>query len=774
MAESFRISAILNFTSNAPQVLQNLGREFSQFDRVIRQGQESLRAFETTLRGIGSGRNLTGLVRNLEQLGRVRIGNIQGLASLGQATMAIERMAATDGRGLGSLARNLEKFGSINLAPAAAQVDKMAQSLQVIVTAQERIASGARETATAWREAATAMREGANALRGIRTNPPGQTGGGGGRKPPPSGLLTPMERQNERDYVGAGMLGGMAAAAIERGLRAEFEPSFSVSEAMAKLMLGGFTKDEARTAETKAFQTQQSTAAMGSTVLGNLDIMRDLNAVFHSAADAMAMMPDMASMGVVLEKAGKGDQIGELFKAAQAGELRGLNKPGSEELDTGKFSAFLHKLEMVTVGSGGRVGPSEFMSFLRSARGAGSRLSDDALFTSIPAVMMALKSSRAGTALQSWAQSEFGHLAAGYASEQERVGLIRAGAYTKTKGGTTVMKPGGVFHEDVMQTDPAEYILNPEWGVIATIRKYLDPKGKLAAADPKLLQGEVIRELVKLYPRSTITGAVEEIAINPAMIRRAIDAFKSGGTLDKMDYNNVLQANDAKLHLDAFSASWTAFLTALGEGSTDQAIKLLDSMTGALNSMANWARANPTLAGYITDVAAALGVLAVSISALGVAALVGGPGVRAGKSILFGGPGAAAGAEGAGGAAAANAVRYGGLLGFLANPIAGLPAMAAVGAAAGAHFDMPTMTDTGDILGGWNPNNRGAPGGFSLPPPGNSPSNPIYNMQLNQPSGADIAHGVTANQARTIASPSSGQTGFDSRTGPAFSYLPLP
>lgn len=58
--------------------------------------------------------------------------------------------------------------------------------------------------------------------------------------------------------------------------------------------------------------------------------------------------------------------------------------------------------------------------------------------------------------------------------------------------------------------------------------------------------------------------------------------------------------------------------------------------------------------------------------------------------------------------------------------------------------------------------------------PGSSPSNPIYNTQLNQPSGKDIAHGVSDFQGRQIHGPSTGPTGFDQRSGPSFSLYGTP
>jgi hypothetical protein len=83
-----------------------------------------------------------------------------------------------------------------------------------------------------------------------------------------------------------------------------------------------------------------------------------------------------------------------------------------------------------------------------------------------------------------------------------------------------------------------------------------------------------------------------------------------------------------------------------------------------------------------------------------------------------------------------------------------------------------------------DPANRwgmGPPTGPGVPPaaantnlPGSSASNPSYNIQLNQPSGRDIANGVSASQARGIGAGPRASTGFDQSMTPSFSYLGTP
>lgn len=768
MVESFRVNAVLNFTSNAPQVLQQLGREFSQFDRVIKDGQANLKAFETTLRGIGSSRNLGGLVRNLEQLGRVRVGNIQGLASLGQASVAIERLNAAGGKGITQLVRGLEQLGKINLGGAPSEIDTLVRLLDNIVNVQNRVLTGAKEIGIAWKETAEAMREGAAALRGIRTTPP-TPGGGRGRVATP-GVLTPQERQRERDWGGAGMVAGMASQAIRSPIEKAFADAMETQERTALLGIGGFTGPEMSAAKANAYNVQ--TGIPGATVASSLEITKDLYSVIRDANEAVANTANLAATGVVLGKVGKGDEIAELFKSMQAGELRGaLSQPGSEDIDVGKFEKFIRSVEMVSVGTGGRVGPGDYAGFLRQAGVAGVRMSDEAMFQSFPAVMMALKSVRAGTALQSFQQSEFGHLAAGYGTEQERIGLILPGGQHKVgKGGATVISPGGLVNESDAQSNFPHWIFNT---LMPKLDKFVDPNNKMNSTDRL---NASMRELYNLFPRNTITRMIEDIMRNRPLIEkyeRGLDP--NSGPMANKDFNKELFANDPKLHLEQFNAAWTAFLSSFGEATMGSVIKILDNLTSSLNAMAAWARANPAMAATIVEVATALGVLAAAVSALSLASIVLGPGGRILKSIGAGAAGLAAGTTGAIAAGAAAGLGIGT---YAAHYFPGQHAPGEISRAdrllnwLGMNPAGAPTANGGVSGGGFGPS--AAPGAANNNQPGSSASNPVYNIQLNQPSGRDIANGVSANQANSLGAGPRASTGFDSTMQPAFSYLGAP
>lgn len=756
MVQSFRIDAVLNLKSNAVPELAQLGSKFEAFDKIVKATTTNVKAFETALGALGTGRKLSGLITSLERLGRVHMGNLSGLAGLAH----LSHLGNFNTAGINKVAASMAKLSGANLGNLSGHLQATLGPLHLILNVHQQIGAAAHNISTAWATAAGHISAAAAGMRGMRSppGPPGMGGGGGSGGAHGSGGINRWNNHFEgsRAVEDAANSGGMISGAIKQGLKAEFEPSFSMSEEMAKLQMGGFTAAEAMTAHDKAFETQRN--VMGATILGNIDIIKDLNAVFHNAAESIKMMPEMAAMGVVLGKVGKKDAINELFQAAQGGELRGLNQPGSDELDTGKFAAFLHKLEMVAVGTGGRIGPAEYLGFLRSARGAGTRLSDEALFTSIPAAMMALKSVRAGTALQSWSQSEFGHLAAGYASEQEKFGLIRKGAYTKTKGGSTIMKPGGVINEDLMQGDPVHYIL--DW-LVPQLKKGLDPLGKM---NPKDLQNAIIKELIKLYPRSTITGAVEEIAVNPAMMQRAIDAFQTGGKLDSADNNKILQGADAKLHLDAMTASWTAFMTALGESSTGNAVKILDGLTGSLNSLSIWASRpeNAGTAKTLTEVAVGLGVVTTAMMALGLALMVITP-MAAAITAAIGG-GAVVGALFAHAFPGKHKPGEVSLADQLLDHLGIRPK-------ASGKTSGPTYDDYGREVPNFGGPGAAPPAAANNNTPGSSAANPIYNMQLNQPSTRDTALGNADFMGRQIHGPSTGGTHYDQTMGPSFSIF---
>jgi hypothetical protein len=426
-------------------------------------------------------------------------------------------------------------------------------------------------------------------------------------------------------------LNGLAAIPAWMGgdlLKGIFERTATFDAVKAGLLGQGFTPAQANAAAEASFATQRNT--LGTSALGNIDLVSKLMAVVQDPNEAIKLMPDYARLGVLLNVTGHGDEGSELMDAIRAGEFRGaLSRvnptTGKPEINMEGLSTFLNEMTATNSVSHGQIGPAAILQFLRASGGAAGALIDDKeLFAHTIALQMALGPGRAGTALQAFEQQfTAGRMSQATANMLIQMGIIRGGGTTKTNPFVrsngpfnVILKPGAMdpgMQEEAFRS-PVDFVMQY---LAPRMQEYLhksygktydnaDDKTKLA------YETAVASQISSRIPGGT---EISEIIRNILIIGRDTGAFDRAMTRDNF---GIAAGNNPMLRQMALIAAYQAAETRFGETAMPQAIRGLDGVTDSLNGLSTWATEHGTitrlglegLAGAVLGLGAA-GVIAI-------------------------------------------------------------------------------------------------------------------------------------------------------------------
>lgn len=560
----------------------------------------------------------------------------------------------------------------------------------------------------------------------------------------------------------------------------------------------------------QAFKT--ANAVLGSGVSENLKTLRELRTVFGGTQGATAAAARTATeeasryldvvtrakivMGSLLGK-DKGDQA---FDMAKALEIKGVST------DPAHFLALLNDMVKASVASGGKVLGSDFLQAFKYGRTATQGWSDRFVLEVLPTLIQELKSggggggrSGPGNALMSAFQAVVGGTMSNKAAaEFVRLHMVapRAVIHTTT-GNVKGIKPGGIVGAADFQADPYDWV-----------QRYLVPA--LAHAGIKSMDA-IREEVAHLFANRTAQQIMTMFATQQARFEKDRELNKGAAGIDA--YKGLL-AHDPTLQMKAFREAWDNLMTALGAPLVDTAMKMLGSLTNALNGLAQWAAKHPDVVRGIVGLTAALSGLA----AVGGTIMVGGALIAAlsflagpiGLVALAGGIEAlgaafkkipkwlidmAAGA--AVGAAAGSVVPgvgtlvgagVGAIAGGVTGAIAGqivrgnVPAVAsgsttampsshglpAIGSRAAPDHGLPRVLPNHMLFGAMPPPPSSVPASrpSAVPPLPVNDDHPVPVHVTNQLSPRDIATGVTGHIVNKSRQPPGGYSGLDIRSDP--------
>jgi len=552
-------------------------------------------------------------------------------------------------------------------------------------------------------------------------------------------------------------------------LKSVFDPTVDKDAALAGLMTQGFTLDQVQQAYKQAQTTQQK--VRGSGVISNIEITSMLMANTQDAGAAIAATPDYARLGVALAATGHGDEMKDLQAAMGSAELRGImfkkDASGKEVPNPEGLGLFLRENLAANAMSHGRIGPAQINQFLKSGGISAGTMTDQALFADSLPLMLAMGPARAGTALQGFGmQFSAGRMSEAAVNLLSEMGIVKdRKAVRKVGMGQFMLKPGAMADGDVenARNTPAAFIMDR---LLPQIDSWLTKNygERFTKGDDKTRVQYEAAAFQQIASRIPGGNEMAETMRNNPLIFRDREAFKK--TMGR-NIEDIQDANNPKITEKALSSAFEAFKISLGDAAMKPAIDMLNGFTGALNKMADWAKANPDGA------KAALEGLAIGVAALGVGT------AAAAAMALMTGPGGfvalAVGIEALGGSIkaipkfvldAASGAVVGGGAGFAV----GGPVGAAIGAGAGA---VGGVIVGGIVRGSSKPaaDYNADEGLFhreSYARPANSNTPPIHNIMYLD--GEVVHRSVINRDARAArSSAQQGMTGFDSSETPLLS-----
>jgi hypothetical protein len=456
---------------------------------------------------------------------------------------------------------------------------------------------------------------------------------------------------------GAGINGlgaALPAWAGERLLRSIWDRSADLGATETSLLQMGFSRQQVQRAESLSFHTQRN--LLGTSVQGNMDIVHDLMAVVQDPSEAIKLMPAYAKMGALLRNSGHGDETSELIAAIRAGEFRGAlshRNPvtGQNEVDTAGLTHFINEMVASNILTGGQMGPSQILQFLRSSGSAGALISDEELFGRTLALQMAMGSGRAGRGLQGLEQQfTAGRMSEATANLLIQMGIIQGGGtaasnpYLKKAGmGQFIMRPnamGADAFQEAMST-PSAFIMQRLYPKLQSeLHKEFGPA--YDKADDKTRLGMETAMASQIASRIPGGAYISELVRNILLIGRDTTAFHNAMGRDAY---GIAIGNNPEIHMQGLVNSFTALETAAGKLATPEFQGAVDNVTKGLNALTGLASRHPEivkvalegLAGAVIGLGtgAALAALTVLGAPAGILAGVGGGAVVAANGLEY-------------------------------------------------------------------------------------------------------------------------------------------
>lgn len=425
----------------------------------------------------------------------------------------------------------------------------------------------------------------------------GGVGGGGGRGPIPLNFPSGGVPGVPGGGFGLGAAGMMwsALSPLAKGYmafsigRQAFNADMNAGAIQAGLLTQGFSNSQAAGAYNAAVATQQS--VIGSSVIGNLNLIAKLMAVVQDPKAAVELLPEFAKLGVVLDQQGHSAEGEGMMAAIRAGEFRGVltsrdEKTGEEKVDTVRLLKFIRGLQAVSSATHGQMGPAQVYQFLKSGGVTASMIDDESLFGDSMALQFAMGSSKAGTALQALGQ-QFG---TGRMSKQ-------AFAFMEMLGLAKEHSGSGIGYEidpklaDQAQNRPTDFVMLT---LLPKIKEYLKTKygSDFVNATPEQQQRMEFRMASSLASRQTGANEIVEIIRNFLLIERDREAVHKRMGEDAF---SIQAENNPALRAKAMSASWEAFEIAamrLGDPALMSGMNIATNMLNKMADIANGFKAD--------------------------------------------------------------------------------------------------------------------------------------------------------------------------------------
>jgi hypothetical protein len=332
----------------------------------------------------------------------------------------------------------------------------------------------------------------------------------------------------------------------------------------------------------KAIDYAKRMKTFGTSTNDNLGLMLDATTAFADVHHAEMVMPTLAKMKFA-NKAMFGAEKGEDNERKFMDMLRVIemrNGLSSEQT----FMDQADKVQRVITATGGRIGPEEWLNFIKTGGIAAKGLSDSAMYYQLEALVSEMGGNRVGTATMSAYQNLYqGRTTKRAAQNIEELGLI--GDPSKVKhdkaGQMSYLNPGALKGGDIFRTNQFEWmekVLLPAMAAkgITDEQEIIDKIGSIFSnRTASNLFATMYQQRDQIHKNARLNAGADGIQQLDLKARAII----SGKEVDTM----------ARFH-DAMLEGGKAILPAY--------TSLLNTAASALQGITNFARENPVLASY--------------------------------------------------------------------------------------------------------------------------------------------------------------------------------
>ena len=372
--------------------------------------------------------------------------------------------------------------------------------------------------------------------------------------------------------VGVTAAGAVMGAPIVKGVKEAKHYQTEVGRITA-LGLGEKTSGDA-----VAFARQLKT--YGTSQTENLELVRDAMSVFGDLHHAEMVAPTLAKM-----KFGNKAFYGEESGAENERKFMDMLKVIELRGGTGSAAQFHDQANMVQkviTATGGRVGPSEWLNFIKTGGLAAKSMDDKSFYYQMEPLVQELGGHRAGTALM----SGYSNLYQGKTTKRavqniEALGLI--GDPSKVKhdkvGQISTLGPGALLGSDVFRRSQFEWM---ETVLLPQLAK------KGITDDNKILD-----TIGGIFSTRTAAGQFAQMYLQRAQIHKNAKLNEGAYDIEQINTLGQQQASGKEIEVEAKLAD---LKLTMGEKILPLYARGLEMVIGAVQSLNGFMERNPTIA----------------------------------------------------------------------------------------------------------------------------------------------------------------------------------
>lgn len=426
-----------------------------------------------------------------------------------------------------------------------------------------------------------------------------------------SGRRASLRQGLDRGRATAGHLAmtGVSGVATAYGVRrAVTEPLHQVREndtTTTRIAALGLGKEETD----KAVEYAKRMKTFGTSMNDNLGLMLDATTAFADVHHAEMVMPTLAKMKFA-NKAMFGAEKGEDNERKFLDMLKVIELRGGLSNEQ-SFKGQADMVQRVITATGGRVGPEEWLNFIKTGGVAAKGLNDSAMYYQLEALVSEMGGNRVGTATMSAYQNLYqGRTTKRAAKNIEALGLI--GDPSKVKhdkaGQMSFLDPGALKGSELFRSNQFEWM-----------EQVLLPA---MAAKGITDKEQILDSIGSIFSNRTASNLFSQMYLQRDQIHKNARLNAGADGIQQLDgkARNIVSGQEvetmARFHDAMLQAGKAILPTYLG---------LLNAATSALQGITRFAAENPELASYIGKAVLWVGLLAAGFGALslGAAALLG-------------------------------------------------------------------------------------------------------------------------------------------------------